>query len=500
MTESTIKTSGKPNKIVSILLGMLLGGFVWNCRGAGGFGSFWGMTIVGTVITLLIFRFYGGRQKLYCELIPVGALLAGMTTPSWGSVNTYMGGLVSSESPLASTGEIGAIDISGYRGMLLMFITGFALLALFSVFVGTLFSERTYKLYHYVILSTVFFAVVYAGRFTFSHNLLSITAPEICDSFKEGLKSCGLDMSAREGYMHFYGNIKGIKEIPYGRAYNECIDHFSYFFASLAVILTTFAVFRDKIAGFSGIFINLITAAGFTVSDIFIISGQKGKFSVLSHINLPAFLKVNDWNLWEYFTGFFIGLSIMLFIALLPSRLTSPNRSGNTPAFKSNGFGFVYNLVLTFCFAIYAVPVRALGMRTGDLLTGTGILAESADDTVLIIVCVLLSCILVPVTAKALRKNIFGMGVSFRTAPDTFASKALPLLMLALFIINMIPASTFAAILSAGVPLGEALKAHLIARPFTGTFLSRISAIVYLIFFVFGRFLKLCKGDRRKGY
>lgn len=476
----------KRNKMISIILGMLLGGFMWNCRGAGGFGSFWGMAIVGTALTLLIFCFYGGRQKIHCELIPVGALLAGATNPAWGSVNTYMGGIVQSDSPLP-TGEYGTVDIGGYRGMLLMLITGFALLALFSVFVGTLFSGRTYKLYHYAVFAAVFFAAAYAVKFTFSHNLLAVIAPEIRDAFEEGLRSFGLDMEAKEGYLHFLGDVKGIKAIPYGRAYKECVEHISYFFAALAVIITAFAAFRDKIAGMAGLFINVIAAVGFTASDIFIISGMEGKFSALRHLCLPAFLKVNDWDLWEYFTGFFIGLAIMLFIALLPNRLTAPNRSGSAPAFSSKGIGFGYNLVLTFCFAIYAVPVRALGSRIGSLLTGTGLLPESADDTVMTVVCILLSMILVPVTAKALKNNIFAIGMPFRRAPDQFAAKALPLLVLALFLICMIPASTFSAMLAYGAAPGEALKAHLLAKPFSGTFFSRASAILCLILFAFFR-------------
>ena len=57
-------------KIILIILGAIVGGFMWRCRGDGGFGSSWGLYSVGLVLMLLIYHFYGNRKGMKYEMIP----------------------------------------------------------------------------------------------------------------------------------------------------------------------------------------------------------------------------------------------------------------------------------------------------------------------------------------------------------------------------------------------------------------------------------------------
>lgn len=63
------------NKILSVVLGALIGAFMWRCRGESGFGSSWGLYSVALVLLLLIWHFYGKRRGMRYEMLPVGALL-----------------------------------------------------------------------------------------------------------------------------------------------------------------------------------------------------------------------------------------------------------------------------------------------------------------------------------------------------------------------------------------------------------------------------------------
>lgn len=50
----------KLQKIISVILGSLVTGFMWRCRGDGGFGLF----STAVVLLLLIYNFYGKRTGM----------------------------------------------------------------------------------------------------------------------------------------------------------------------------------------------------------------------------------------------------------------------------------------------------------------------------------------------------------------------------------------------------------------------------------------------------
>ena len=86
-------------KIISIILGAIMGGFMWRCRGDGGFGSSWGLYSVGLVLMLLIYHFYGNRKGMKYEIIPLGALMLGLSVTGYATVIVQLAGVVWSDLP-----------------------------------------------------------------------------------------------------------------------------------------------------------------------------------------------------------------------------------------------------------------------------------------------------------------------------------------------------------------------------------------------------------------
>ena len=433
-------SSGK--KILSVFAGAFLAAFLWRARGTHGFGSSWGLFCVATCMTLLIFGFYGNRAKIKYELIPVGTLMMGLTVPGWGIVNQLLGGIipVSVKNPIV--GEIpDAAEINGFHGLFLMLMTGFALVCLYGIFVGTLFSVKEYKLWHYAVFVLVFFAVSYAAKLTFSHSLIRIIAPEIVDSFKNGLASSGLSQTVKECYISNILNTSAMKKIPFGRAYAESIEHISYCFSSLSLIVFTLIAFRDKITALVSFVINMFATVGITVSDVFNINKYDGNGSILKNVNLPSFLNITSWSLWELFTGFFIGFGIMLIIALLPDTYTSGKKYRSESLFSHKSVRFIYHFLFTAGFGLLAVPVRAFGLRLADTLEGFGVIPEKINDTVSYIIIAVCGIIAAVPVFLVLKKNILdkNLPVPVRSKPHIFSLKIMPVYILLIFVFYLLP-------------------------------------------------------------
>lgn len=435
-------SSGK--KVASVIIGALLAGFLWRVRGSHGFGSMWGIIGFTALMTLFIFSFYGNRAKIKYEILPIGCILGALTTPAWGCVNTFMGGVISGVVTDPETGEQYTALINGYHGMWLLLMTGFSLLCLYGIFVGSLFSKREYKFYHYVIYAGVFLAVAYLSKLTFSHAILKEIAPEISESFASGLKSTGSDVGVKQAYIDNFMNLSALKKIPFGRSYTESIEHISYACGALALILTALIVFRDKVTGAVSLIINLFGAVGITVSDVFLINEKVNTGNIIKNVaTLPSFLNVTSWGLWEYFTGFFIGLGIMLIIALLPNSLTAGRHYRNEAVIQNRYARFAYNYLLTFTICIFAVPVRALGMRAADLLEALKVIGEDMNDTVSLVITAAVGVAAAIIMFFVIKKNIINknLPVPVKLKPMEFALKATPWLVLTYLLIFIIPNS-----------------------------------------------------------
>lgn len=428
-------------KIISVIAGAVLGGFLWRVRGTHGFGAMWGIIMFSSLFTLFIISYYGNRAKIKYELIPVGTLLAMLTVPAWGCVNTFMGGVLRG-TVSGTDGEELSTVINGWHGLWILLMTGFTLLYLYSVFIGSLFSLKEYKFYHYLIIAGVFLIVVYAAKLSFAHNLLKLIIPEVGNSFADGIRSAGSDETVKQVYIHHILSTSALKKIPYGRAYGETIEHISYMCGALAVLLTALIAFRDKVTAFVSCLINLSTACAITVSDVFLINDKVNTGNIIKDITLlPGFLKVTSWSLWEFFTGFISGLLIMLIIAFLPEKLTAGRHYKSESMISNKHIRFIYHLILVFGLCVFAVPVRAFGLRLADTLEAKCIINESFNDTLSIIIAAALGVIIAVIMFIILKKNIINknLPVPVKEKPKVFSRKILPVLVLVILVIFLIP-------------------------------------------------------------
>ncbi|MBR6361286.1 MAG: hypothetical protein IKS04_05765, partial [Clostridia bacterium] len=320
------------------------------------------------------------------------------------------------------------------------------------IFAGTLFSSREYKFYHYAVYTAVFLAVVYISKTTYAHYLVKLIIPEAEKNFSQFAVSAGF-ANARQAYLKYFFNYSALKKLLFGRAYAECVEHIAFASGALALILTALIAFRDKITALVSLVINIFAVAGITVSDIFLISDSDSRGSVLFAKQVSAFLDIKSWGLWEYFTGFFIGLGIMLIIALLPDKYTAGRHYRNEPAIANKGIRFTYNLLLTFGFALFAVPVRALGLRGADFLEGLNIISESRNDLVSYIITGAAGVICAAVIIALLKKNILdkNLPVPVRKKPLDFAQALLPLYILIILVVFLIPDAEGIAFIREGI-------------------------------------------------
>ena len=413
---------GKGMKFLSVILGALLMGFLWRARGTHGFGSFWGVAIVGSVFTLLIFAVYGNRSKMKFELMPMGALLCGITVPAWGCVISMPGSVIRSVVPFSGEAEETFSSVGGGRGTVMMLLLGFSLLCVYSVFIGTLFSRREYKFWHYAVFCAVFLAAGAIAKATFSHSLMNLLAPEVTDGFKKGLADIGFEGGARQAYLEHMGSMSWGKKVPFGRYYFECVEHISFAFSALVLILTALIAFRDKVTACVALLIDLVCAVSITLADYFQICNYKTGF--ISSLNVPSYLRITSWSLWEFTTGFLMGFGIMLIIALLPNELTAGKKYRSEPFINNKALRYVINLLL-ITFAYVLLPVRALCMRVFRTLEDRQILSDT--DLIEIVCIAVITAAVFVVLAVKLKKNILdkNLPVPFKMKPCDFAAKAL---------------------------------------------------------------------------
>ncbi|MBQ2903854.1 MAG: hypothetical protein IJE48_05595, partial [Clostridia bacterium] len=91
-----VKTTQKSlwQKILIILIGGLLLGFLWRLRGSRGWGSEAGVFNVGFVYLLFITTVMGERKKLDLGWLSLTAMSFILTVPSWGTILTQITGVI----------------------------------------------------------------------------------------------------------------------------------------------------------------------------------------------------------------------------------------------------------------------------------------------------------------------------------------------------------------------------------------------------------------------
>ena len=430
-----MKTKSKIGaKIISVVLGAIIGGFMWRCRGDGGFGSSWGLYSVGLVIMLLVYHFYGNRKGMKYEMIPLGALMLGLSVTGYATVIVQLAGVVWSDLPysgellnglepvlIGQNGDVYA-PIDHISGAVIIFLMAFTLIPLFAFFVTSLFSGKEYKIKHYIIAVAVYMISSLIFKATISHFILQLINPDQVAYAALGLKEYGYDYaSPMAAYMSHFMDRKWTQDIAFFENYYMSIEHVSD--ALSVVVLSLYAlIFRkDKYTGFGSLILNLLTAIPTTVFTVLVsYSYGSGFFKGVEFSE--TFKKFASWGVWEFIVGFFVGLFIMAFLALTVRKTN--DEPDILPVFENKKLNFGFSFLLTV-FILGVAPARAIGIRFARLLETADILGN--DEPLGTILTVVLSVIFGVFMIKILRRNILEKNSNaFDMSPVKFAKIALP--------------------------------------------------------------------------
>ena len=429
------KKSDVGTKIISIILGAVMGGFMWRCRGDGGFGSSWGLYSVGLVLMLLIYHFYGNRKGMKYEMLPLGALMLGLSVTGYATVIEQLAGVVWSDLPYSGEllGGLEAVyvgprgdvyaPIDEKSGAVIIFLMAFTLIPLFSFFVTSLFSEKEYKIKHYIIAIAVFMVSSLVFKATVSHFILQLINPDQVAYAALGLKQYGYDYaSPMAAYMSHFLDRGWTQDIAFFENYYMSIEHVSDALAVIVLSLYALVIRKDKYTGFGSLILNFLSAITTTVTTSLVSSHfDSGFFKDVEFSD--TFRRFASWGTWEFVVGFFIGLFIMAFLALTV-RINKADEADVTPVFGNKKLAFGFNFVLTV-FILGVAPMRAIGIRFARLLQNTGVLED--DEPLGTILIVILSVIFGVLMLKIISKNMLGRNTNaFDMSPVKFAKIALP--------------------------------------------------------------------------
>ncbi len=412
-------------KALLVLVTAVMTGFMWRVRGTHGWGSMWGMFAVGVMLTLVIFAFFGNRKKMTLEALPIAVILLGITNGGWGTLNSQMGGYLGSTVPFTGEEAVAIAGISPWSGMAAMLLLGFGWMPLYAMFIGSLFSKKEYKIWHYITLIAVFYIVVYAFEFTVAHYIAPFVNSDAVELFKDGLADRGYDYSPIVAFAKNLGSEAWFKKIPYGRNYYATVRIISYTAGALVLSLAALIAKKDAVAAFISFAINAICAVSITLADVvMVLDSDRGFFRLK---NLPGFLEGGNWSLWEYLTGFFLGFGIMLLLVCLPKKITGGEGwfEYKIP-FKNTKLYAAYSAVMTLLATFVVTVARPFGMRIADWVVYKG---WFDDADILTYVFIGIFCIVgITVTASIANKNIIKKGLPnlFAVRTEDFCLKAIP--------------------------------------------------------------------------
>lgn len=408
-------------KVFAVITCALMTGFMWRVRGDHGWGSMWGMFAVGVMLILFIYAVFGERKKMNYEMLPLAVFFLGITNGGWGTLNSQMEGYLTSTA--AFTGEETArlVEINPVHGLFMMLFLGFGWMPLFAVIVGSLFSKKKYTLKHYIILIAVFYIAETVFRFSLSHFILEAVHPEAVAFCKEGFADRGIDMSPMMAYIKELGSASWAKKIPFARNYFTSIDVMSAAFGALFTSLTALVVLKDKLTGIVSLLINAVCALSITIADVFlIIDSDRGILPPVGEV--PMWLKAPAWSLWEFFTGFLLGLGIMLILVCIPRKCIAEEPFEPVLPIKNRKLHYIYTAGLLMTYMLCLTVMRPLGMRIGTHLFEAGLFED--EDTIGTIIAVVLTVIAGIVCFVLQRGLLKEERMPFSLTPQVFAGKA----------------------------------------------------------------------------
>lgn len=410
-------------KFISVVLGALVGGFMWRCRGESGFGSSWGLYSVGLMLILLIYHFYGRRKGMKYEMIPLGAFLTGLGVTGYATVIEQLSGYIDSFVPFGGQeNALGQVDPKS--GLIIILIMGFTLIPFFSFFVFSLFSDKEYKIYHYAIAAVIFFIVSLVAKLTVAPLIVNAINPDQVEWAARGLKEYGFDYaSPMQAYLKNFGDRDWADDIAFFENYYMSVEHVADAFGVIAISIYALTAMKDKITAFLSLALDILTSISTTALSLMIAAPYESGF--LNGVACTRTLQNGSgWGLWEFSTGAAIGLFTMLLIAFLPKKYTAQSKPDNSTLTNNKGINFAIDLVLTvFIFGV--VPFRVIGIRINKLIHNLGFIEEGS--TYGEIACIVAAVIFGIWLIKVFKKNILVLNdTAFRINPCEFAATAFP--------------------------------------------------------------------------
>ena len=257
------------------------------------------------------------------------------------------------------------------------------------------------------------------ANFTISHYILQVINPEAVEACREGLLDAGHDMSPMKAFITQFGSAPWAKKIPFCRNYFTSVKVISSAVGALASSLSVAFVLKDKFTAIVSFFINLSCAIAITVADIpLILDSDRGLFA---KVKTPTFITGCEWSTWEFFTGFILGLLIMLIITLLPKKYTASEEDYTyQTSIKNKRFSLIYNGILTLFFSFVVILARAFSFRLNEFFWD--------EEIIEIILTIVLSAALFYPVIKLVKKNLITKNLDspLNILPQEFAIKILP--------------------------------------------------------------------------
>ncbi len=292
-------------KILIILIGGLLLGFLWRLRGSRGWGSEAGVFNVGFVYLLFITTVLGERKKLDLGWLSLTAMSFILTVPSWGTMVNQITGIIR-ESEVEGAEHFFRY-ISPVSGAFMMCCVGLGMAGIYAVLLGRGFSSHQWKVKDFLIVIGVFLIFDVISKASVSHWIVQLIQPEAVGLFEEGLEIAGIDGSAYKVYMQHFADISWGKKIIGGRNYFSEIQAVSSAIRALGAILAAGFVVKDKVAARVGALVCGAFGLSITVSNVFFWLANGGYRQMGTQYE-GEFLYA--WSCWEYFTGFIAGIII----------------------------------------------------------------------------------------------------------------------------------------------------------------------------------------------
>lgn len=341
-----------------VLLGALLMGLLWRVRGEHGWGSSWGLLNAGFIFTMFIITVKGSREKLNLGWASLTSLAFMLTTPGWGTLLNQITGVIYRAEDWAKGGE--TVYTSVGSAIFLMLCLGFGLASLFGIMLGRGFSEKQWKLKHFIILLAVFFITDLIASAFISPIILHFVQPEAEEVFNIGLTIAMEKESAYEAFLDHFKDVSWAKKIDGGRNYFQSLEAITSAIKAIVSLFTVRFIIKDKTAAKTGAVVCTAFSFAITVSDLFFYFGNGG-YHMLNDSYLPEFFY--PWGCWEYFTGFIAGGIITAFIIKLKPKTDMPELAfGKVPEKVSNVITFLLGTV----FMIGVNIVRPVLVRFSD--------------------------------------------------------------------------------------------------------------------------------------